>query len=77
MEQFVAHFQGPDYIYGLLGSLYGNKVCSKGGNEVVPGAIVYSVSGEGSGPFSHGHPHFEVGQGSGNFLRVATIEVAI
>ena len=55
-------------------------MCSESSDEVVPGAVVYSVSGEGSilsvsGPFSCGHSHLEVGQGGSDFLRVVTVDV--
>jgi hypothetical protein len=82
VKQFVTHLQGPNHIHGLLGSLYRDKVCSKSGDEVVPGAVVNSVGRKGSilpvlGPFSCGRSYFEMGQGGGDFLRVATIEVAV
>jgi hypothetical protein len=82
VEWFVTHLQGSDHIYGLLGGLYGDEVCSKSSDEVVPSTIVDLISGEGSilpilGPFSYGHSHLKVGQGSGNLLRVITVEVAV
>ena len=82
VKWFVTHLQGPDHIHGLLGSLHRDEVCSKSSNEVIPGAVVYSISGEGSvlpvsGPFSCRRSYFKVGQGSGDFLGVITIEVAV
>jgi hypothetical protein len=82
VEWFVTHLQGPDHIHGLLGGLDRDEVHSEGGNKIIPGAIVDSVSLKDSilpisGPFSYGCSHFEVGQGDNNLLGVITVKVTV
>jgi hypothetical protein len=82
MEWFVTHLQGSDHVHGLLGSLDRNEMCSKGGDKVVPGAVVDSIRLKGSvlpilGPFSCGHSHFEVGKGGSDLLGVVTVKVIV